>query len=192
MKHERQLAHFPCKQIQRYQARFWMASIVSLLVTFLLTACAHDSISATVSGQQGTKTSSSVVPSAVLKPTVPFVAIRMLDTMHGWALTEKSVLKTADGGFHWQDVTPAHNPITTITYADFMDTHYAWIAIPPAQIAPHSISDVIKILYTVDGGLHWQVSTIVDAGAVGTDRPHFVNIQDGWIEVGTGRYTHHS
>src|SRR5438270_4469539 len=42
------------------------------------------------------------------KPAVPLTWIRMLDTNNGWALTATSILKTVDGGVHWNDVTPGN------------------------------------------------------------------------------------
>ena len=40
--------------------------------------------------------------------TDPLVTIRMLDKTHGWAMADSSILKTADGGLHWQNVLPAN------------------------------------------------------------------------------------
>jgi len=172
-----------------------------LLVALLLTGCGNGGTTAT--GQQGTATEGTT-PSAntgatalatatpgPLKPTVPLTALRMLDRLHGWALTATEVLKTADGGYTWEDVSPANNPLKTRGEADFVDAQHAWIAIPPEQTSSSTLSGIIKVLYTVDGAAHWQLATIVDAAAVGTDRPHFVNALDGWILVGTGAAMSH-
>jgi len=36
----------------------------------------------------------------------------MQDKTHGWTLAVDSVLKTSDGGLHWQDVTPSTSAVT--------------------------------------------------------------------------------
>lgn len=55
------------------------------------------------------------LPTASVTPTSsngssqdPWISIHMLDKTHGWALTPHLVLKTADGGLHWQNVIPAN------------------------------------------------------------------------------------
>ena len=52
----------------------------------------------------------------------PLIAIRMLDAMHGWALTDNSILKTADGSISWQDITPANVSIPQI-FGDALATN---------------------------------------------------------------------
>jgi photosystem II stability/assembly factor-like uncharacterized protein len=112
----------------------------------------------------------------------PLIAIRMLDTMHGWALTDNSILKTADGGVSWQDVTPANVSIPQIFGGDFMNAQYAWVT----TIDQKNFS--VGILHTTNGGKSWQSSTIsgppdssLDIGSL--DMPHFVNTSDGWLEI---------
>jgi len=80
----------------------------------------------------------------------PIIAIRMLDTMHGWALTDNSILKTADGGISWQDVTPANVSIHQIFGGDFMNAQYAWVT----TIDQKNFS--VGILHTTNGGRTWQ------------------------------------
>jgi photosystem II stability/assembly factor-like uncharacterized protein len=180
-------------------------AVIMLLVSFLLAACGNSSSTSTSKGEQntGTPTTSArtVTPtstgnpapaattrSATQKPTVALTSIRMLDQTHGWALTESAVLKTSDGGIHWNDVSPAGSPLNASDKADFMDAGHAWIAVLAQQ---QSSPGTIKILRTVDGGEHWQLATIPDTQAVRIDRPHFVNTREGWIEVGTGAATSH-
>src|SRR5438270_13696375 len=86
---------------------------LGIAATLLLTACGGSA--PTLSGS--TNTPSSVSTTAISTTSTnttsstmqfnPLQAIRMVDTSKGWALTTKNaVLKTSDGGHHWQDVTP--------------------------------------------------------------------------------------
>ena len=201
MKNTLQLVWFVDRRKVTSHVPMWMAIGMFLLVTTLLTACGgsttgQQGTATTVTTSTATATGEAANPTATptlgpLKPTVPLTAIRMLDTMHGWALTATEVLKTADGGSTWEDVSPTNNPLKTSGEADFMDAQHAWIAIPPGQTSSGTLSGSIKVLYTVDGAAHWQVATIIDVAAVGTDRPHFINALDGWLEVGTGAALSH-
>jgi len=56
---------------------------------------------------------------------VPLKGIRMLDTSNGWALSAQSVLKTTDGGVHWQDMTPANAAINQFAMGNFLNGQYA-------------------------------------------------------------------
>lgn len=196
MKNTLQSVCFLGRYQQTYHILTWMTIGTFLLIITLLTACGGG----TTTGQQSTATTITTPtasatqqltpPTATptpgpLKPTVPLTALRMLDNLHGWALTATEVLKTTDGGYTWEDASPANNPLKTSGAPDFMDAQHVWIAISPMQ-ASGTLSGSIKILYTTDGAAHWQSSTIADTAAVATDRPHFANALDGWIEVGTG------
>jgi photosystem II stability/assembly factor-like uncharacterized protein len=108
----------------------------------------------------------------------PLIAIRMLDTMHGWALTDNSILKTANGGISWQDVTPTNVVIHQIFGGNFMNAQYAWVT----TMDQKNLS--VGILHTTNGGKSWQSSTIsgfLDIGSL--DMPHFLNTSDGWLEI---------
>jgi photosystem II stability/assembly factor-like uncharacterized protein len=87
--------------------------------------------------------------------------IDMLDTNNGWALADHYVLRSADGGATWNDVTPAG--ITDVGYsADgfFMDAGNAWVLIgTPAD--PHSGT----LYHTTDGGANWSSAAVPFASA---------------------------
>jgi len=104
----------------------------------------------------------------------------MLNASDGWALTASSVLKTTDGGTSWQDVTPANAGLNSNARGQFMNAHYAWIAIGPAN---QQEGAGIRVLRTTDGGTSWQQSTINDAVVSIVDVPHFLNASQGWIEA---------
>ncbi|GCE21725.1 hypothetical protein KDK_55250 [Dictyobacter kobayashii] len=108
-------------------------------------------------------------------PQEPLTSIRMLDYSNGWALTDSKILKTRDGGWHWQNVTPSGTVLNRLAKADFMNSQYAWVA----NIA---VGGNIEVLRTADGGIHWQQVQIANtAGAYLTDMPHFLNANDGWL-----------
>jgi len=54
----------------------------------------------------------------------------MLDQNNGWGITKNAILKTADGGVQWRDVTPAHTLAGGYAKAkgDCLSTHVAWSA----------------------------------------------------------------
>ncbi len=109
----------------------------------------------------------------------PLTSIRMLDRSNGWALTDNKILKTTDGGVHWQNVTSAQTPLTRGSKATFLNSRYAWVASASGD------GNVI-VQRTTDGGAHWQNTQIADSSnAVLTDMPHFLNINEGWLSFST-------
>ena len=116
----------------------------------------------------------------------PMIAIRMLDTIHGWALTQNSILKTADGGVEWQNVTPANafsnTPLISTPRGDFLNDQDAWV-VTPVVIPPNTALNTIRVLHTSDGGKSWQSSNIQTPAGAATDMPHFLNPSDGWLQT---------
>jgi photosystem II stability/assembly factor-like uncharacterized protein len=104
----------------------------------------------------------------------------MLDANNGWALTATSILKTMDGGIHWKDVTPANAGLNQLALGDFLNSQYAWIAVPPPQ---QEEGPGIAILRTSNGGQSWQSAKINDPLVSIIDVPHFLNAQEGWLEA---------
>jgi photosystem II stability/assembly factor-like uncharacterized protein len=103
----------------------------------------------------------------------------MLDRSNGWALTDSKILKTTDGGVHWQNVTPAQTSLTRGSKADFLSSRYAWV------VSTDATNDVI-VQRTTDGGATWQSVQIADSSnAVLTDMPHFLNVNEGWLSFST-------
>ncbi len=168
----------------------WLPLLLILALALLLGACSTTgSISSSqapvvpTSSPQSSTSTPSITPSASTvssKPAVPLTAIRMLDTKNGWALTANSILKTTDGGLHWNDVTPANAGLNPFARGQFMNTQDAWIAIGPAN---QQEGPGIAVLRTTDGGMSWQRSVINDPVVSLVDVPHFINVQQGWIEM---------
>lgn len=101
-------------------------------------------------------------------------SLHMLDTSTGWALTGNAVLRTNDGGSHWQNVTP---PNTTLSrsVAEFHTASLAWIATRPTNVA------TALVLRTTDGGKTWQ-QTSIQASFV--KQITFIDDQHGWLLSG--------
>src|SRR5207247_11068228 len=96
----------------------------------------------------------------------------MIDGRTGWALSKHAVLRTTDGGSHWQNVSPPHTKLTQDSIADFFSTSLAWIAIPRTNAA------TTQILHTADGGQTWQRTTIQ---AAFPRQSSFIDSQHGWL-----------
>lgn len=167
----------------------WLFCLLLALLTVLLAACSTGgtpvaAASPTPAAQttpspaasQSTPSPEGATPGSV----APLTWIRMLDTQNGWALTASSILKTADGGAHWRNVTPANAGLNQFARGDFLDGKLAWIAIPPSQ---QTEGPGITILRTSDGGQSWQSAKIADPLVAIIDVPHFLNAQQGWLEA---------
>lgn len=118
-----------------------------------------------------------------LPPTVVLAAIHMLDETHGWALTSHSILKTSDGGKHWQDVTPKGQTLSVNTKGEFLTTQNAWVAWLSTESGPGQ-KQSITIVRTSNGGASWQTATISNPIGVLLDSPRFINMQQGWLVTG--------
>lgn len=168
----------------------WLPLALMLALALLLGACGttgsttapQASVVPTSSPQLPTSTSSIQTPTATSspKPALPLTAIRMLDTRNGWALTASSILKTTDGGLSWNDVTPTNAELNPSARGQFLNTQDAWIAIGPAN---QQEGPSIVVLRTTDGGVSWQRSVITDPLVALVDVPHFLNAQQGWLEL---------
>ncbi len=177
-------------QVYRKNAKkLFLSAVFIALLTILLTACSTTGNAETTSG------SSAILPTVaapVTKPAnTPLILIRMLDQANGWALTNNAILKTTDGGLHWQTVKTL--PAVSLTpNAAFRDTNYAWITFHDASAG----QGVFTMLRTTDGGVSWQTVTIQDPTGVsvygGIDRPHFITTQEGWVTTGQAEGMHHS
>ena len=83
-------------------------------------------------------------------PNPQFKTFHMTDALNGWAISETSILHTADGGLTWYNVTPA--VLTTSGFsaqAYFGSATLGWVTVPSADF-------LTSTLYrTTDGGLTW-------------------------------------
>jgi photosystem II stability/assembly factor-like uncharacterized protein len=99
-------------------------------------------------------------------PTTP-VPVKATNASTLWAT---GGLLSADGGVHWQDVTPPalrqDEPANLATsqlppgFADFyLDSNHAWLARSVSYGSATSCYDHVVVFATSDGGQTWQMST---------------------------------
>ena len=93
-------------------------------------------------------------------------SIQMPDPRAGWAVTAKGhVIRTADGGVHWKNVTP-HYPAAAgrrKVVADFFTVSSAWVAV--SQTAAGGTTAVV-VFRTTDGGRTWRETTIQQSSTI--------------------------
>jgi photosystem II stability/assembly factor-like uncharacterized protein len=124
---------------------------------------------------------------------VTITSIHMLDASRGWALggTEARgdhVLRTADAGLTWTDVTPPEpGDSPRAANAFFLDAQTAWVVYgleagtPPSQVV---------VWRTGSGGASWEASQALDlSGLEESFFPLYLTFSDarhGWLMVGVG------
>lgn len=122
-----------------------------------------------------------VTPATSFVPTAVVGAIsslHMFDSATGWAATSDRVLRTGDGGLHWQDVTPpAPLGLSPLSLTMFpRSAAEAWVA--RDLDAGGSSVPQSAISHTTDGGLTWRSITLpVFAVAQIT----FADAEHGWM-----------
>ncbi len=109
-------------------------------------------------------------------PTEMPTSLHMIDATTGWVLTENTVLRTTDGGSHWQNVTPANTSLSPGSVADFHTASLAWIVTRQAG------ASTAQVWRTIDGGQTWQQSTVQSPLLV--KQITFIDAQHGWILSG--------
>jgi photosystem II stability/assembly factor-like uncharacterized protein len=114
-------------------------------------------------------------------PLLSPVIFQMVDAKSGWVAGEDTnrILRTTDGGVHWNDVTPrgarAGGWITA-----FLDANHAWIA-SSLQPGSGSTDFSVEIYRTSDGGRSWQRAGRVGADAGFPSALSFVDTRNGWL-----------
>jgi len=163
---------------------------IAVLFATSTTACASSNMrdgSSQLHAASVTSTPSKGSSNPTIDPLAAIQSIHMLDKTHGWALADSSVLKTSDGGLHWQDVTPTN---AGISRAFFLNDQDAWgisFAIEPNStptIANTGLpaDNLVNVLRTTNGGRSWQSSTF-QSGTVTDAYPFFLNASDGWLQT---------
>jgi photosystem II stability/assembly factor-like uncharacterized protein len=102
----------------------------------------------------------------------PIVAIEFVDNSIGWAITEREIVGTKDGGEHWNLLF--HDSEKHLRGLHFVDDHLGWIA----------GSDAL-IIHTDDGGRTWVEQEIpmpskVQKKDVRLHAIRFADAQRGW------------
>lgn len=109
---------------------------------------------------------------------VPFTSLHMMSPTQGWATTSNEVLRTVDGGLHWQTVTPPRFSATDES-DQFLDASTAWVAIAHADAT-------VTLSHTDDGGHNWKQSSLalhtMPAGSVPV-QIDFITPRRGWLLI---------
>ncbi len=157
-----------------------------LFCGLLLPACSPAKVTSiphvvtlTISPLPGTETP---VPATLSAPQVSapqFALLRMIDVSHGWAVTPNALLRTADGGVTWYDVSMngVSDGLDT-TSSFFLDADRAWILIADAS-GPLSGG---TLFHTKDGGVSWTSTAVPFGGGI----LDFLDPSQGWIMADRG------
>lgn len=132
------------------------------------------------------KPTASPEASASPYPLLPPASMHMVSSNTGWAAGSGTnrILRTSDGGSHWEDVTPhAASAGTWITV--FLDANNAWVAssLQPGSGSPDSS---VAIYRTADGGRTWQQVSQVVADRGWPAALDFVDSKHGWLFMRLG------
>lgn len=134
---------------------------------------------------------------------IKITSIHMIDGANGWGIggplesgNSGHVLRTADGGLMWDDVTPpepASDPQNNKkAIGFFMDAQKAWVAFAPEF--PGTV-DQAYIWRTTDGGATWQYSTLEEPAlyqeSYTPSNLSFVDTQHGWMMAHVGAGMNH-
>jgi photosystem II stability/assembly factor-like uncharacterized protein len=127
--------------------------------------------------EQATPVPQPINASVVADPQ--FNTLRMLNELDGWALSDKAILRTNDGGSTWYDVTPPGvYPLGYGVSADFFDASRAFFVAPDSADPMHA-----GALYrTADGGLNWSMNAVPFGGGI----LDFLDTSNGWAMAGLG------
>ena len=116
-----------------------------------------------------------------LYPLLPPSTFKMINASAGWAAgsTTDRILRTTDGGSHWNDVTPRGARLGTWT-TFFLDADNAWLA---SSLQPGSPTNdfSVEIYRTLDGGRNWSQVGMSVAGWGFPGAIDFVDRQHGWL-----------
>jgi photosystem II stability/assembly factor-like uncharacterized protein len=113
------------------------------------------------------------------------ISLRMSSATAGWGVgqvagdTNDHVVRTANGGFSWADVTPAGQ--TGKVVPAFLTAQSGWAVYAPRDITP---GVAILVWRTTNGGATWAASAPLDTSGGDYFDPSnlvFVDAQHGWL-----------
>ena len=150
-------------------------SLSFLFLLIFLTACTPELLPVPVT-QSPTLAPGTPTPVSVSAPVVSppdLVYIHMLDENNGWGINANAVLRTADGGVTWHNISPASpGPLGFSVLPYFLDAQHGWMLIPdPTNM-------FVGTLYrTSDGGATWTSFPV----PFGDGYLHFLDSKQGWM-----------
>ncbi|MDQ7092080.1 YCF48-related protein [Desulfosporosinus sp. PR] len=101
--------------------------------------------------------------------------LNMIDKLNGWVISDKSVLKTEDGGDTWLNVLPLKisefpNGVKSV----FLDQNVGWVLIDEYN----SNGKPVVLYSTIDGGKQWKKSELTIHGIISLA---FASSKNGWL-----------
>ena len=157
--------------------RTWQQHIDIIAAVLFVTVLVSSLIIVLVRARQSNSGTSDT--SGIARQFEALSSIQMFDTQAGWAVTEKGhIIRTTDGGVHWQNVTPNYPPTSgqRKVVADFFTVSIAWVAV--SQTAADGTTTVV-VFRTTDGGQTWQDTTIQHISPI--YQITFVDAHHGWL-----------
>jgi photosystem II stability/assembly factor-like uncharacterized protein len=164
----------------RFRRLAVIAGLIALGIALaggLLVAARRDS------GRQGATaaaSATSVAGDLVVQPAL--VTLAMADSTAGWALSAAStgnfmVVRTADGGRTWRDVSPLPGQTCDINAAFFLDSDHAWALVvrPGPDGEPQD-----RVFWTQDAARTWREGPVL-GGAFAFGQITFADAQFGWF-----------
>ena len=106
------------------------------------------------------------------------VAMRWFNEDNGWGVSDAAVLRTANGGVTWHDVSPTQaSSYGYSVSAEFIDNLHGWVLVPNPD------DWLSGILYrTADGGANWKESPVPFGGGA----LEFLDNRQGWMMASLG------
>jgi len=102
----------------------------------------------------------------------------MFNELEGWALTEKGIARTNDGGISWYNFTPPNVEDGFSLDTFFLDLDHAWVQKPDTENSSRGGT----LYHTADGGKTWLNSMVpFKRGDI-----HFLDQNNGWVLADLG------
>jgi photosystem II stability/assembly factor-like uncharacterized protein len=101
-------------------------------------------------------------------------AVHLFDAMTGWASTNDRLLRTTDGGLHWQDVSPPGSSPVGVAFP--LSANDAWVVRPLVDAGPGASQSTV--FHTADGGQTWRSITLP---VFSVTQITFADSQHGWM-----------
>lgn len=115
--------------------------------------------------------------------------IHMTGPVEGWAFREplergeKELLRTADGGRHWRNVTPPTSFGQDIFEPSVLTSRITWVELcRPRRVVGTGAVNSCELVHTVDGGRNWKhlASLPNPEGSLA-----FIDARHGWLMIAT-------